>query len=190
MNNKIEFEQFVEELKSGEIKVFYCSLAELFETDFLVNHIASTAIDAANNGDYNWAIDSLFNAIRNKKKISTELLVILSHFLIALNEFYFAGVLTNICRDYFIKGDFLEVAVLDKPYINIAKDICFQSYDDYNNAFNFAIKNNFNPLINIVLKKSPNTTYSKALVKTKEEITNEIQKYFDFSNSINKKGNG
>ena len=173
--NKLKI--LINDIGSGSKKVFYCSMAEIAETDFLVNSIIAQGVDFAKKGNLDKGVECVLNAIDNNKKISTEIISILTYMLAELNEFYLLGKLTEICNNYFKKGEFDDVPILDRPYIDIAKNIMQDRFEKMKLAYENSINNRFNDLRMFVSSIGFNKKSSNTLIKETNVIVDEIQCY-------------
>lgn len=172
--------KLVQELKNGTKKLFYCSMAEIFQTNFALNVMITDAAKKRLNGDFEKSLDTILDAIENENNISTEIVANLIFTLVSMNEFYYVGVLAEICSNYFKKGDYTEVPALDKPYINAAKDISLKRFNDIKFAYDYALKDNFEPLRKLILENSNNKiSYDTAFIKDKDIIKNDINAFLN-----------
>lgn len=181
--NKNNIDKLISDIETGKRKLFYCSFAELAETAFMTNVTATRAMEAARGGDYDEGIEGMFFAFASHNPLSTELVADLFFILVAANEFYYVAKLVELCHKYFINGDFSDVPIKDRPYINIANEMWTLRYWALKIAFNDAMTFNFNGLIKFITDFACNCESiernGKKKNKSVDDIRNDIQRYLN-----------
>ena len=170
-------EKVVEQLQSGEKRVYYCSMAEVFQKDFWANHIIAESTEKFARGNYDEAVNDVVGEIEKfGELISTEVLAFLFFDLLDLNEFFLAMNIGQICDNYFKEKNFALVPPLDRPYTGIAGQSWSQKMRDFKIAIRVAIKGFPQQLGDYVKETGYQTFAPNYLHRTADEIKQEVEK--------------
>lgn len=171
--NKINV--LIEDIKAERKRIYYCSIAEIYQKNFVANCKIAMSFDKAKQGLYDDAINDVVNVINQLGNlISSEVLRQLMFHMLYANEFYYYGVLNDLIINYFEKGNFGLVPPLDRPYVKIASKLNYKHNFEMNAAFQAVIDDNdFSQLIDFVAN-TITVPAKKCLHKTQNEIIEEI----------------
>lgn len=176
---KRKLDNLLQELKSNDKKIYYCSMAEIFQRNFFANFKIATSFDKTKKRCYDEAICDVVDAINTLGDlVSSEVLVQLGYHLLETNDFYYYGVFNEMIKTYFDNGSFGLVPILDRPYIKIAAGIAADKNREMHNAYLAVIhEHDFTKLEHYVFKMTE-TAIQKCLHKQQNEIIEEIERFY------------
>lgn len=177
---KRKLDDLLQDLKSNDKKIYYCSMAEVFQRNFFANFKIAASFDKKKEGRYDEAICDVVDAInRLGDLVSSEVLVHLGYHLLETNDFYYYGIFNEMVKEYFDKGSFGLVPVLDRPYIKVASEIAYNKNTKMHDAYNLALYQRDFTSLKQFIYETVGVPVQNCLHKEHNEIIEEIKQFYN-----------